>query len=554
MILIIFVACLAWTAYILACTYRNCRSVWATSPDVPVLLSVIYLGQPLWHCLQYFRPATYNDRVSIFFQLHRFQKYSWNFSDKYALHARYGKSFYLITPTQCEFVTADGTVAREILSRSQSFAKPVGLLRKLDVFGKSLASAEGLDWKRHRRLTAGAFNGQTDKAAWDEALNRAAGALSTWLEAEAVTSTSSDMAHISMGVLFQACLDLNDESGLHHPNISVDGCKSSLITFLDIISLAKKPFLARCLRIRHRNGITSAVRRLGCTLTELVEFRRQCPTVDRTDLISLMLKCECQTDAVPEKPSGKHYLTPEEIRGNLFLFLFAGHETTANTLVAIVYLLAIFPSWQEWVLQEVDSLLRDIRMDEPPSYTLFRSTKRLRAVMLETLRLYGPVLNILRETKHQGQTVSMRNEQLLIPKNTKIHINSIALHTDPDTWGPDSLEWRPSRWISDDPPEPTSHDGSVLVDESNHASMERKLFAWSDGGRVCPGKKFSQVEIVAVLIQLFRNHRVSIIAQPGQTLEQARMDAYARVQNSVQTLTLLIADPEAVHLWWDKRR
>ena len=158
MILVFFVACFAWTAYTLARTYRNYRLVWEACPEVPILLSVVYLGEPLWHCLQYFRPATYNDRVSIFFQLHRFQKYAWNFSDKYGLHAKYGKSFYLITPTQCEFITADGPVAGEILSRS--FAKPVGLMskgpslahipvrkftktdriEKLDMFGKSLAS------------------------------------------------------------------------------------------------------------------------------------------------------------------------------------------------------------------------------------------------------------------------------------------------------------------------------------------------------------------------------------------------------------------------------
>ncbi|RAL02169.1 cytochrome P450 [Aspergillus ibericus CBS 121593] len=543
MILIVLVACLAWTAYILACTGRNYRSVWAAHPEVPILVSVVFLGEPLWRCLQSLRPATYNDRFSIFFQLHRFQKHAWNFSDKYALHARYGKSFYLVTPTQCEFITADGTVAGEILSRSQSFAKPVGLLRKLDVFGKSLASVEGIDWKRHCRLTAGAFNDQTDQAAWYKALDRAADVLSTWLEAEAVTSTSSDMAHISMDVLFQACLALDDESILNRPNLSLDDCKSNLTTFLDMVSGTKKPFLARDRESRNAGGIISAARHLRRTLEELIEFRRQCPAVNRTDLISMMLKAR-----------DKLYLTPEEVRGNLFLFLFAGHETTANTLVAIIYLLAIFPSWQEWALQEIDYLLQDIRVDELPNYKLFRSTKRLRAVMLETLRLYGPVLNILRETKHQGQTVGINNERSLIPKNTKVRINSVALHTDPDTWGPDSLEWRPNRWISSNPPGPTSRDCSIPVNESYCTSMERRLLAWSEGARVCPGKKFSQVEIVAVLIQLFRNHRVSIIPQPGQTLEQARMNAYDRVQNSVMRLTLHIADPEAVRVRWDIRR
>lgn len=46
-------------------------------------------------------------------------------------------------------------------------------------------------------------------------------------------------------------------------------------------------------------------------------------------------------------------LTDDEIYGNLFIFSFAGHETTANTLTYSIYLLAAFPKWQDWVTEEL---------------------------------------------------------------------------------------------------------------------------------------------------------------------------------------------------------
>lgn len=49
-------------------------------------------------------------------------------------------------------------------------------------------------------------------------------------------------------------------------------------------------------------------------------------------------------------------LTDDEIYGNLFIFSFAGHGTTANTLTYSIYLLAVFPKWQEWISEEVCSV------------------------------------------------------------------------------------------------------------------------------------------------------------------------------------------------------
>jgi hypothetical protein len=44
---------------------------------------------------------------------------------------------------------------------------------------------------------------------------------------------------------------------------------------------------------------------------------------------------------------------------------------------------------------------------------------------------------------------------------------------------------------------------------------------WSLGPRICPGKKFAQVEFIAVLCVLFRFHRVKPVLQKGETQQEA---------------------------------
>lgn len=52
-------------------------------------------------------------------------------------------------------------------------------------------------------------------------------------------------------------------------------------------------------------------------------------------------------------------LSDEEVAGNLFVFNLAGHDTTANALNFAITLLALEPKWQEWLAQEIDSVVQE---------------------------------------------------------------------------------------------------------------------------------------------------------------------------------------------------
>lgn len=52
-------------------------------------------------------------------------------------------------------------------------------------------------------------------------------------------------------------------------------------------------------------------------------------------------------------------LTEEEIYGNIFVYNFAGHDTTSGTLSWILYLLAVNPEIQGWIAEELKSVFGD---------------------------------------------------------------------------------------------------------------------------------------------------------------------------------------------------
>ncbi|KAI0312555.1 cytochrome P450 [Amylostereum chailletii] len=67
----------------------------------------------------------------------------------------------------------------------------------------------------------------------------------------------------------------------------------------------------------------------------------------RHDLFSIMVQAS--------ETEGKLAMTDEELAGNTFLMLFAGHETTTRTLDATLGFLALYQIIQEEIFAEVEA-------------------------------------------------------------------------------------------------------------------------------------------------------------------------------------------------------
>ena len=163
-------------------------------------------------------------------------------------------------------------------------------------------------------------------------------------------------------------------------------------------------------------------------------------------------------------------------------------------------------------------------------------------------------------TNEHSQTLRLGQRTIVVPPQMGVMPSLLALQTHPDYW-PDPLLWKPSRWISSSPPAappqtsinntattppPPPHQESLVTPAPN------TYFPWSDGPQNCPGAKLAQVEFVAVLACLLRDHRVGVVCGPGESCAQARERALATSEDCDMTLLLRMRDADKVKLAWKR--
>jgi len=89
-------------------------------------------------------------------------------------------------------------------------------------------------------------------------------------------------------------------------------------------------------------------------MSEMIKDRLAATKMERHDLFSSLLDANNDDSGIK--------LTESELISNIFIFLLAGHETTAHTLCFTFGLLALYPGEQEILYQHIKSVLVDGRM------------------------------------------------------------------------------------------------------------------------------------------------------------------------------------------------
>ncbi|KAJ8071712.1 hypothetical protein OCU04_002028 [Sclerotinia nivalis] len=212
-------------------------------------------------------------------------------------------------------------------------------------------------------------------------------------------------------------------------------------------------------------------------------------------------------------------LTIDEIFGNIFVINFAGHDTTANTLAFSMILLAAYPEVQDWVAEELKEVIKDPKDDILEYEKVFEKLNRCRAVLLETLRQFPPIMVLPKWSNDKPQIIQVEGKTIVIPSQTGVTSSVLAIQMYPKYWK-DPLRWDLSRWVTST--SNLSSQISQLYAEKVINPANSTFFSWSDGPQNCPGQKFSQVEFIAVLAILLRDHRVNIVQNDGESPEEAK--------------------------------
>jgi len=217
------------------------------------------------------------------------------------------------------------------------------------------------------------------------------------------------------------------------------------------------------------------------TVWSVIEERKTRPgTAD--DLLGLLLSVRDQQ----ERP-----LALKRVRDEATTFMLAGHETTANALSWMWFLLARNPEARERLLAEVDEVLGDRRptVEDVPRLTWTA------ACFQEAMRIYPPAWIIPRTAIEDDEIDGHR-----IPRGSSVLIPIYVLHHDARFW-----------------PEPEVFDPMRFLPENAKRHHRSAYLPFGGGRRVCIGKSFALIE--GTLVAAMMSQRFVYELVPGHPVE-----------------------------------
>lgn len=329
------------------------------------------------------------------------------------------------------------------------------------VFGRGVLHTEGTLHHRQRQLVLPHFHGDHVSSYTDLITEVTAGVTASWHDS-ATIDIGHAMTQITLSVIWRV---------LFGQDIGADArtVTQAITTGQHLIKLQYDSVFARLMPLwiptRLHREFSGDHSRLESIIRCLIRARRSTPA-QNLDVLSLLLT---STD-----PTGKP-LSEDEIRDELITFLLAGHETTANALTWVWFLLAQFPAVRARLEQELHVLL-DGRLPTNADVPHLRYTKM---IWKETLRLYPSAWLLHTRMSRVDDTLPSGAH---LPSGARVFISPWSLHRNPQ-WFPDADRFDPERF-------------------SSKAIVSRPAFSYlpfGGGGRRCLGESFAESEALLII-------------------------------------------------------
>ncbi|KAK2464802.1 hypothetical protein APHAL10511_003220 [Amanita phalloides] len=293
---------------------------------------------------------------------------------KFSLFKRYGStclsSVYFWTSASIYFIS-DADAFRFITNERAVFEKDTEPYEGLNIYGKNILSTAGGEWKKHRAVAKNAFNEANNAYVWSETCRTMNQWFATFesksehhLECLNVFKQISFLIIASAG--FGAKMGYNDSlvltsgpvidkdyiaNSTTKPKYTFGSSLMTIVNKLEVVALTpavvfpiakaiRIPYLSRALDDDavsrwslklHMQGVISHAR--DALFTEAAkEVADPQPDAPRyRDVGAALLRTLVKSNMNEEAGEG-NALTDDEIMSDTFLFLLAGHETTAHTM------------------------------------------------------------------------------------------------------------------------------------------------------------------------------------------------------------------------------
>ena len=314
-------------------------------------------------------------------------------------------------------VVSDPAAIRHVLVDNVSNYRKDSLQRRmLSSLSNGILTAEGDEWAAQRRTFAPIFTAKTVKSFAPAMMDAVDVLCERWRNSDdQVIDVSAEVTCLALDVLertiFSDGLGRNAEEVRTAMRTVFD--TAGRIDPFDLLGLPA--FVPRLGRLRAR----PALRLLDDAIDQIMATRRCRPAGDEAhgprDILTLLLEAQD-----PETGRGAR---EEEIRANIFTFISAGHESTANAISWSLFLLSQSDEWRARVVAEAEREMQE------PGDTLAKRLVETRAVIDEAVRLYPPLAAISRVAIAADEFAGAR-----IKRGTIVVIAPYVLHRHRRLW------------------------------------------------------------------------------------------------------------------------
>jgi len=381
------------------------------------------------------------------------------------------------TPFFRSYMINDPALIKQVLNeRPDDFPKSdrIGAgLRPL--LGESVFLTNGETWKRQRRIIDPSFEGgrlrETFPAMW--AAGEAAVVRMHGLADGQPHDIEPETSHAAADVIFRTLFSIPIEDEVATRVFDEFRSYQRTQPILNLAAFIPGP---RWMPRFFKSETKQTARAIRALITGLTQKRLEAITSgDAPDDLATKI----MTTADPQ--SGETF-TVEEMVDQVAIFFLAGHETSATALAWMLYLLALYPDWQDAVAAESDALSQD--------FSSVSKLRKTRDVFREALRLYPPVPMMVREAK-----CPERFRDRDVPKGAQVVLSPWHLHRHERIWdNPDGFD--PDRWST----------------AAGKTCARDAYMPFSSGPRVCTGAGFAMIEGVLLLAMIVQAFRFEVVA------------------------------------------
>lgn len=382
----------SWSAYSLA---QNTAKAKATG--LPYLIRWVSPINPLWllygssfvRLCQRYGIASKN--------LSRIYSYGWEANERAQLHMDYGDAVLIVHPGGIQLCVSDADAIYDILQRRTEFRRNMEEFAVLNVYGTNLSTADDEGWQRHRKMTAVTFTEKNNELVWQRSVEQAKEMLDYWIRCPTpIVSTRDDTKVFTLNVLAAVLFNRiypfegGKQQDRHVEDTSLEYRESLSIILNSIIQIfifGEQGLRAWWVPNSWKKAADAMVTFRSYVLGLMNEERGHIAKgkSDNQHLVARLVKAceegssedERDADTQPRKMT----LTEQEIVSNLFVYAFAGNDTTSVALTNLIIHLAANPETQDWISEEIRHYLP--KEDSTPlPYDVFPKLKRCGAVVV----------------------------------------------------------------------------------------------------------------------------------------------------------------------------